>query len=184
MKLVAGYRRVARCVALGAILCIMVGVMAGCGGSGGSSQGNGTNTPGTGTAGSPTAASGASGGVGGAHITKPFDRTITGSQCYAGTGANKGKAAYGFPNRDLTSVALSFSLGPLTDGMSPGQEHNAPYTGAGNYDNIGIVVRPESGSPIIGYGVVTVNSDLKTGSFRLSDGGAEGTWDCGSPVAP
>lgn len=184
MALGIGRRRVVSWIASGIILCGMAGMMVGCGGGGGSSQGNGANTPGTGAAGSPTANTGASGGVGSAHITKPFDRTITGSQCYTGTGANKGKAAFGFPNRDLTSAPLAFTLGPLTDGSSPGQEHNAPYTGAGSYDNIGIVVRPESGSPIIGYGVVTVNSDLKSGTFRLSGGSAEGTWDCGSPLAP
>jgi hypothetical protein len=182
MKLGVGQRRVARWVAWGAILFVVVGVMAGCGGASGQNTGTNKQTPSGG--GSSTATTGgATGGVGGAHITKPFDRAITGSQCYAGTGANKGKAAFGFPTRDLTSAALSFSLGPLTDGTSPGQEHNAPYTGAGSYDNIGIVVRPESGSPIIGYGVVTVNSDKQTGSFRLS-GGAEGTWDCGRPVMP
>ncbi|HEU5349426.1 MAG TPA: hypothetical protein VFU63_12520 [Ktedonobacterales bacterium] len=131
-----------------------------------------------------TSASNASGGVGGAHITKPFDHKVTGAQCYAGTGDNKGKAAFGFPDRDLTAAALAFTLGPLTDGSSPGQEHNAPYTGAGHYDNIGIVVRPESGSPIIGFGVVTVNSDLQSGSFAMNNGSAAGTWDCGTPVTP
>jgi hypothetical protein len=167
----------------GAIVCVMAAVLVGCGS--GTGQGNGTNTPGTGGgAGSPTAGARSSGGVGGAHVTKPFDRAITGAQCYAGTGANKGKAAYGFPDRDLTAAALSFTLGPLTDGSSPGQEHNTPYTGAGSYDNIGIVVRTESGAPVIGYGVVTVNSDLKTGSFKLNGDSAEGTWDCGSPVTP
>ena len=183
MRWNAGQRQVARWVVSGAIVCVMAAVLAGCGG--GSGQGNGANTPGTGGgSGSPTAAAGSSVGVGDAHITKPFARVISGSQCYAGTGANKGKAAFGFPNRDLTSAALSFTLGPLTDGSSPGQEHNAPYIGAGNYDNIGIVVRPESGAPVIGYGVVTVNSDLKTGSFKLNGDSAEGTWDCGSPVTP
>ena len=163
------------------MLGVIVAVIAGCGSV--SSQGNGVNITETGVAESQTAASGAAHG-GSAHITKPFDRTITGSQCYAGSGANKGDAAFGFPDRDLTSAALAFTLGPLNDGASPGQEHNAPYIGAGTYDNIGIVVRPMNGKPIAGFGVVTVNSDLRTGSFRMNDGSAEGTWDCGSPVTP
>lgn len=140
------------------------------------------------TGGSPSTSVPASAGdVGGAHITKPFDRTVTGAQCYAGTGSNTGKAAFGFPNRDLTSAALSFTLGPLTDGSSPGQEKNAPYTGAGTYTNIGTVVRSEGGQSLIGYGTVTVNADLRTGSFQFapaSGGTVEGTWDCGRAVNP
>lgn len=165
----------------GIILCVAASVIAGCGSA--TSQGNGVNITETSVAESQTAASGGASG-GSAHITKPFDRVINGSQCYAGTGVNKGDAAFGFPSRDLTTATLAFTLGPLNDGLSPGQEHNAPYTGVGSYDNIGIVVRPLKGSPIAGFGVVTVNSDLRTGSFRMNDGSAEGTWDCGSPVAP
>ncbi|HEX9067556.1 MAG TPA: hypothetical protein VF807_02220, partial [Ktedonobacterales bacterium] len=109
-----------------------------------------------------TSTSSTGGAIGGAQITQPFVRSVTGGQCFSGTGTNKGKAAFGFPTRDTSTAALSFSLGPLTDGLSPGQEHNKPYAGAGSYDNIGIVVRPESGSPLIGYGTVTVNSDLRS----------------------
>ena len=174
-------RQLARWAAWGIILCVAVSVIAGCGS--GSNQGNSVNITETSVAESQTAASGAASG-GSAHITQPFDRVITGSQCYAGTGANKGDAAFGFPSRDLTAAALAFTLGPLNDGASPGQEHNAPYTGAGSYDNIGIVVRPLAGKPITGFGVVTVNSDLRTGGFRMKDGSAEGIWDCGSPVTP
>lgn len=146
-----------------------------------------TGVSGTPTAGSRSSSTSTSAGVGGAHITKPFDRTVTGAQCYAGTGSNKGKAAFGFPDRDLTSAALSFTLGPLTDGSSPGQEKNAPYTGAGSYTNIGIVVRPESGQSLIGYGTVTVNADLRSGSFKFaatSGSSVEGTWDCGRAINP
>ncbi|HEX8032856.1 MAG TPA: hypothetical protein VF510_03370 [Ktedonobacterales bacterium] len=169
-------------VLLAAPLLIAVIVLAAC-------TGTTTGAGGSSTGGSqPTSTSAsAPAGMGGAHITKPFDRTVTGAQCYAGTNTNKGKAAFGFPNRDLTSAALSFTLGPLTDGSSPGQEKNAPYTGAGSYGNIGIVVRSESGQNLIGYGNVTVNSDLRTGSFKLTANGGEqveGTWDCGRAVNP
>ena len=175
------HRQFGRWMAWGIILCMATSVIAGCGSV--SNQGNGVNITETSVAESQTAASGGASG-GSAHITKPFDRVITGSQCYAGTGVNKGDAAFGFPSRDLTAAILAFTVGPLNDGASPGQEHNAPYTGAGTYDNIGIVVRPLSGNTIAGFGVVTVNSDLRTGSFHMNDGSAEGTWDCGSPVAP
>jgi hypothetical protein len=127
---------------------------------------------------------GTGGAIGGAQITKQFVRSVTGGQCFSGTGTNKGKAAFGFPTRDASTAALSFSLGPLTDGLSPGQEHNKPYAGAGSYDNIGIVVRPESGSPVIGYGTVTVNSNLHSGSFQMTNPSASGTWDCGVSVNP
>lgn len=146
-----------------------------------------TGMSGSSASNSQSASTSASSGVGGAHITKPFDRAVTGAQCYAGTNTNKGKAAYGFPDRNLTSAALSFTLGPLTDGSSPGQEKNAPYTGAGSYTNIGIVVRSEGGQSLIGYGTVIVNSNLRTGSFKFTatDGsGVEGTWDCGRAVNP
>lgn len=96
-----------------------------------------------------TSMSSSAGAVGGAHITKPFDRTVRGAQCFAGTGGNKGKAAFSFPNWDPTSTGLFFRLGPLTDGLSPGQEKNQPYSGAGigagAYTEIGILVRQESG---------------------------------------
>jgi len=168
---------------LAAPLFIAVIVLAACTGTtttgiGGSSTGGPQPTS--------TSAS-APAGMGGAHITKPFDRTVTGAQCYAGMNTNKGKAAFGFPTRDLTSAALSFTLGPLTDGSSPGQEKNTPYTGAGSYTNIGIVVRTESGQSLIGYGNVTVNADLRTGSFQYtasSGDKVEGTWDCGRAVNP
>ena len=120
---------------------------------------------------------------GGASISKPFVLTVTGAQCYAGQGANKGDAAFGFPTRESDGTAtLAFTLGPLTDGSSPGQEHNAPYIGAGSYTNIGIFVRPPSGTPVAGFGTVVVNADLQTGTF-LMDAYA-GTWNCGSPVNP
>lgn len=167
---------------LAAPLLMMVFALAAC--TAGTTTGVGNSS----TGGSPsTSTSASAGGVGGAHITKPFDRTVMGAQCYAGTGSNKGKAAFGFPNRDLTAAALSFTLGPLTDGSSPGQEKNAPYIGAGSYTNIGIVVRSEGGQSLIGYGTVTVNSDLRTGSFQYVASSGEqvaGTWDCGRAVNP
>lgn len=167
-------------VAWGVVALLLASMLAACG----SPTSTGGNTSGGNTS-APQAGGGQSASTpGGAHITKPFDRTVTGAQCFAGTGANKGKAAFGFPDRDASTAALSFSLGPLADGYSPGQENNKPYTGAGSYSNIGIVVRPENGQPVIGFGVVTVNSDLRTGAFQLNDGSASGTWDCGMAVTP
>ena len=133
------HRRFARWATWGFILCVAASVIAGCGSA--NNQATGVNITETSVAESQTAASGAASG-GSAHITKPFDRVISGSQCYAGTGVNKGDAAFGFPTRDLTAATVAFTLGPLNDGASPGQEHNPPYTGAGSYDNIGILVRP------------------------------------------
>jgi hypothetical protein len=174
-----------RVVARGAHVVWAIGVLAMLVGCGGSTSG----TTGTaGTAGSPTVsgtpAGNQGGAIGSAHITQPFDRTVAGAECFAGTGADKGKAAFGFPNRDVPTAALAFSLGPLTDGSSPGQENNKPYTGAGTYDNIGMVVRPESGAPLIGFGSVTVNGDLRTGAFQMTNPSASGTWDCGMAVNP
>ena len=120
--------------------------------------------------------------AGGASINAPFVQTVNGSQCLAGQGAYKGKAAFGFPNRDLPTAKLAFTLGPLTDGSSPGQENNAPYIGASTYTNIGIVVRSASGTTIAGYGTIVVNTDLQTGTFQVN--AASGSWNCGSPVNP
>src|SRR5262249_22301823 len=80
---------------------------------------------------------------GGARIDKPFRRKVTGSQCYGGAGKYAGLVAFGFPDR--TTRALAFTLGPLRDGFSLGQENNKPYSGPGNYTNIGISGKSEDG---------------------------------------
>lgn len=122
-------------------------------------------------------------GAAGATITRPFSQTVSGAMCYVGQGNYKSDVAFGFPRRQPTTDAtLAFTLGPLTDGSSPGQEHNAPYTGAGTYTNIGIYVQPPSGASFAGYGTVIVNADRQTGSFQMSS--AAGTWNCGSPIIP
>ena len=88
-----------------------------------------------------------------------------------------GDVAFGFPNRGA-DAALKFTIGPLRDGFSPGQENNKPYAGPGDYPNVGIVVKTGQ-KPLIGYAVITVNPDEQTGKFHLPDGSASGTWDCG-----
>jgi hypothetical protein len=121
---------------------------------------------------------------GGARIDAPFQRQVSGAQCYSGTGEHAGNVAFGFPQRAGRGphpVALTFTLGPLRDGNSPGQENNAPYTGPGDYKNIGIVVQPESGEPVFGHGTIHVNADEQTGTFKLP-GGASGMWDCGQKL--
>jgi len=119
---------------------------------------------------------------GGAHLAKPYVRDVSGAQCIVGSGSNKGDVAFGFPFRNNPTAFLSFTLGPLSN--SPGQEKNPPYTGPGSYSNIGIVIRPEGGSPIVSFGSVTVNADLQTGSFELNDHQASGTWNCGVKLTP
>src|SRR2546425_13050766 len=71
----------------------------------------------------------------GARIEKPFAIAVSGADCYMGSGKNAGDVAFGFPNRG-PDAALKFTIGPLRDGFSPGQENNKPYSGPGDYPNI------------------------------------------------
>ena len=116
-------------------------------------------------------------GQGGARIDKPFKRQVNGAECYSGAGKYAGLVAFGFPNR--ATRALAFSLGPLKDALSPGQENNKPYSGPGEYKNIGIAGKSEDGKTFVGFGTITVNSDEQSGTFRLDNASASGTWDCG-----
>jgi hypothetical protein len=168
-------------LALG-ISSILAVSMVACGAASSGSPSGGTPASAAATSTATTAAKSPIAG-GGVTITKPFAKTVSGAQCYAGTGDNKGKAAFGFPTRQpISDATLAFTLGPITDGSSPGQENNPPYTGAGAYTNIGIFVGQPGGMPLAGYGTVTVNADLQSGSFDM--GSAAGTWNCGSPVTP
>lgn len=116
-------------------------------------------------------------GQGGARIDKPFKRQVTGAECYSGAGKYAGLVAFGFPNR--ATRALAFSLGPLKDALSPGQENNKPYSGPGEYKNIGITGKSEDGKTFVGFGTIIVNADEQSGTFKLDNGSASGTWDCG-----
>ncbi len=120
-----------------------------------------------------TSASGA-----GARIDKPFTLQVSGADCYSGSGKNAGNVAFGFPSRS-PDAALRFTLGPLRDGLSPGQENNKAYNGLGDYTNVGIAVKSAGQKPFVGFGIVTVNTDEQSGTFRLPDGSASGAWDCG-----
>jgi hypothetical protein len=113
----------------------------------------------------------------GARILAPFKREIAGAQCYSGSGKYAGDVGFGFPDR--STRALAFTIGPLRDGYSPGQENNKPYAGPGKYTNIGISGKAEDGKTLAGFGVVIVNADEQTGTFRLNDGSASGSWNCG-----
>ncbi len=115
---------------------------------------------------------------GGARLVKPAPTQISGAECYSGTGKYAGDVAFGFPTRGMNS-GLSFTIGPLRDGRSPGQENNKPYSGPGKYTNIGMNGKAANGKHFFGYGTVTVNADEQTGTFQLNDGSASGTWDCG-----
>jgi hypothetical protein len=117
---------------------------------------------------------------GGARIDSPFRRQVSGAQCYSGTGKNAGDVAFGFPQRGPTA-ALTFTIGPLRDGASPGQENNQAYGGPGDYKNIGIFLQPENGKGVFGRGSIHVNADEQTGTFKLPDG-ASGVWDCGQKL--
>ncbi len=116
----------------------------------------------------------------GARIEAPFKREIAGAQCYSGSGKYAGDVGFVFPDR--STRALAFTIGPLRDGYSPGQDRNKPYSGPGRYTNIGISGKAESGKTSAGFGVVTVNADEQTGTFRLNDGSASGSWNCGSKL--
>jgi hypothetical protein len=126
-----------------------------------------------GTSGSPAASSSA-----GARIDKPFTLAVSGADCYSGSGKNTGDVAFGFPNRG-PDAALKFTIGPLRDGLSPGQENNKAYSGPGDYSNVGIVGKAPGQKPFVGYGTITVSADEESGGFRLPDGSASGTWNCG-----
>jgi hypothetical protein len=116
--------------------------------------------------------------AGGARIEKPFQQQLTGAECYGGGGGKyAGNVGFGFPSR--SNRVLAFTIGPLSDRLSPGQENNKPYEGAGTYANVGIALKSPNGKPIAGFGTITVNPDLQSGSFTLNDGSATGTWDCG-----
>jgi len=114
---------------------------------------------------------------GGARIEKPFQQQLSGAECYSGAGKSLGNVGFGFPSR--SNRVLAFSLGPLKDGFSPGQENNKAYGGAGSYPNVGIALKSPQGKIFAGFGTITVNPDLQTGSFAFDDGSASGTWDCG-----
>lgn len=103
---------------------------------------------------------------------------MSGADCYSGSGKNAGDVAFGFPNRG-PDAALRFTIGPLRDGLSPGQENNKAFSGPGDYSNVGIAGRTPVQKPFVGYGTITVNADEESGSFRLADGTASGTWNCG-----
>jgi hypothetical protein len=120
----------------------------------------------------------ATGPSAGARIDKPFSLEITGAECYSGRGKNAGDVAFGFPNR-AAETSLQFTIGPLRDGFSPGQENNKPYAGPGDYTNVGIVVKTAGKKPVVGYGVITVNADEQSGTFRLPGDSPSGTWNCG-----
>ena len=114
---------------------------------------------------------------GGARIDKPFKRQVTGAQCYAGAGKYAGVVGFGFPDR--STRALAFTIGPLKDALSPGQENNKPYSGPGEYKKIGIAGKSEDGKTFVGFGTITVNADEQSGTFKLDNGSASGTWECG-----
>ena len=116
-------------------------------------------------------------GQGGARIDKPFKRQVTGAQSYAGAGKYAGVVGFGFPDRSTRAVA--FTIGPLKDALSPGQENNKPYNGPGEYKNIGITGKSEDGKTFVGFGTITVNADEQSGTFKLDNGSSSGSWDCG-----
>jgi hypothetical protein len=122
---------------------------------------------------------------GGAQISKPFQRNVSGAVCFTGRGKIAGSAFFNFPTQ--VNKALSFTIGPA----APGQEKNDQFTGPGTYSNIGIFIKPEDGDSVFGRGQIVVNDDGRSGTFTFkatdsdddddddNDGSASGTWDCG-----
>ena len=125
-----------------------------------------------------TGASAAASAPSGARIDKPFLLQVSGAECYSGKGKNSGDVAFGFPNR-AADTGLQFTIGPLRDGLSPGQENNKAYSGPGDYANVGIVIKRAGQKPVLGYGVITVSADEQSGTFRLPESSASGSWNCG-----
>lgn len=123
--------------------------------------------------------------MGGARIKQPFTRSVSGAVCFTGTNKLEGNAFFNFPTQD--KKVLSFTIGPA----GPGQQKNDPFNGPGIYSNISILIQPEQGDSLSGYGEVVVNEDSRTGTFSFkakSDDdddddeegtAASGTWDCG-----
>jgi hypothetical protein len=124
----------------------------------------------------------AAAGSGGAKINKPFKEQIDGAECFTSKLPKyAGLVAFGFPDR--TTRNLAFTIGPLTDGMSPTQEKNMPYHGPGKYTHVGISGKSKDGKKtFVGYGTITVNADGRTGTFKLEGGKAGGSWDCGLKI--
>ena len=114
----------------------------------------------------------------GARVEKPFLLEVSGADCYSGKGNNSGDVAFGFPSR-TADTGLQFTIGPLRDGLSPGQENNKPYSGPGDYANVGIVIKRAGQKPVLGYGTISVSADEQSGTFRLPQGSATGSWNCG-----
>ena len=125
-----------------------------------------------------TGASAAASASSGARIEKPFLLEVSGAECYSGKGKNSGDVAFGFPNR-AADTGLQFTIGPLRDGLSPGQENNKAYSGPGDYANVGIVIKRAGQTPLLGYGTITVSADEQSGTFRLPQDRASGSWNCG-----
>jgi hypothetical protein len=124
----------------------------------------------------------AAGATGGAKIDKPFKEKIEGAECFTSNLPKyAGLVAFGFPDRSARSLA--FTIGPLTDGLSPTQEKNQPYHGPGKYTHIGLSGKSKDGKKtFFGFGTVIVNKDGRTGTFKLDGGKASGSWDCGQKI--
>lgn len=118
----------------------------------------------------------------GAAITKPFKEAIAGAECFTSPAPKyKGLVAFGFPSR--AARGLAFTLGPLTDGLSPGQEKNKPYQGPGKYAHVGISGKSKDGKrSFAGFGTIVVNADGRSGTFSVDGGKAAGSWDCGKTI--
>lgn len=120
--------------------------------------------------------------IGGAKIAKPFAEKIEGGECFTSKLPKyAGLVAFGFPNRAVRSLA--FTIGPLTDGYSPTQEKNRPYSGSGKYTHIGISGKSKDGQKtFVGFGTIVVNKDGHSGTFALDGAKASGSWDCGRKI--
>jgi len=104
-------------------------------------------------------------GKGGAKVDKPVSLNISGARCESGDG----EVGANFAN------VVSFVISPRM--VSP----DSRFTGPGSYHAL-IVVHPAKRVSVDGLGTVIVNPDRKSGTFKLDDGRASGSWDCDTPL--
>jgi hypothetical protein len=117
---------------------------------------------------------------GGAKVAKPKARSVASAHC---VNFHEGTLGGVFGRSELP--LLAFTIGPKSAMADQMHASKAKFTGPGAYKNVIVMVylgKTALEDTYGGLGTVTVNSDWRTGSYRLNDGTSAGTWDCGTPV--
>lgn len=114
----------------------------------------------------------------GAKIDRPKARSVATGRCL---NTHDGTLGGVFGRSELP--LLAFTIGPGSAMADQMHANKAKFTGPGAYKNVIVMVylgKTALDDTYGGLGTVTVNSDWRTGSFKLNDGTASGTWDCGA----